>query len=67
MAFKVFKLLFPNSTLAGLHATRKQSCCKHKISWITNIFFCTVRSRYEDKSAKCRFFAVPGDDKHCLE
>ena len=62
MPFKIFIILFPKSTIVALHATKNNSvtlkiCNQARIE---QLGVSTVRLRHKDKTAKCRFFVVPG-------
>ena len=60
MPFKIFKILFPKSTLAAQCATKiTQVILRTYIqSDIGQLGVCTVRLRHKDKNAGCRFFVV---------
>ena len=61
MPFKVFKILFPKSTVAELCKTKLSPVKTYNQSSIEQLGMCSVKLNYKDECVKCRFFAVPGD------
>ena len=67
--FRVFKILFPKSTIADLHATKHNSVVvkTHNQFDIEHPGMCTVEMRHKDKCVRCRFFEVPDDSPGILK
>ena len=56
MPLKIFKTLFPKSTIEPLHATKNSVVLKtHNQSNIEQLGVCTVRLKHKDKTARCKF------------
>ena len=68
MPFTIFRNIFPKSHRQALHATKHNSVVleTYNQSNIEQSDVCTVRLRYNDKIARCRFFVVPGDSPALL-
>ena len=68
MPFIDIKTLFPNSTMEILHVTENNAIILTNTSIIilSNRGVCIVRLRHKDKTARCRFFVVPGDNPALL-
>ena len=67
MYFKIFKMLFPKSTIEALHATKNLIVLKiYNQSKIEQLGVCTVRLRHKDKIVRCRFFELPGESPALL-
>ena len=60
MSFKIFRILFPKSTIATLHATKNSVILKTYNQSSKQLSVHRVRLRHKDKNAKCRFFVVLG-------
>ena len=67
MPFRVFKILFPQSTITKLLTTKYNTVMLNIQSIIEQLSVCTVKIRHKDKCPKCRFFVVPGDGQALLE
>ena len=63
MPFKIFKFLFPRSTIEALCATKDHTVVlkTYSDSNIEQLGVSLVKARHKDKVTRCRFFIVPGD------
>ena len=68
MPFRVFRILFPRSTMAELNTTINKSLVLKTYDQlnIEQLSGYSVKIRHNDKCVECRFFVEPGDGPELL-